>query len=48
VEILQKKSHVSVEDRSVLFIVLQIGAMVGIDFKTHHRPLRFARSAQKS
>ena len=33
--------HVAVEDLLLLFIYLEIGAMVGIYFKTNHMPVRF-------
>jgi phosphate starvation-inducible membrane PsiE len=36
-----QKSHASVEDLLLLFIYLEIGAMVGIYFKTNHMPVRF-------
>ena len=35
------KPHASVEDLLLLFIYLEIGAMVGIYFKTAHLPVRF-------
>jgi phosphate starvation-inducible membrane PsiE len=35
------KGHASVEDLLLLFIFLEIGAMVGVYFKTNHMPLRF-------
>jgi len=35
------KGHASVEDLLLLFIYLEIGAMVGIYFKTNHMPVRF-------
>jgi protein PsiE len=35
------KSHAGVEDLLLLFIYLEIGAMVGIYFKTNHMPVRF-------
>lgn len=41
VEIMQKKPHASLEDLLLLFIFLEIGAMVGIYFKTNHMPVRF-------
>ncbi len=41
VEMLQKKSHATVEDLLLLFIFLEIGAMVGVYFKTNHMPVRF-------
>jgi protein PsiE len=36
-----KKSHATIEDLLLLFIYLEIGAMVGIYFKTNHMPVRF-------
>jgi hypothetical protein len=36
-----KKAHASIEDLLLLFIYLEIGAMVGIYFKTNHMPVRF-------
>lgn len=33
--------HASVEDVLLLFIYLELGAMVGIYFKTRHMPVRF-------
>jgi phosphate starvation-inducible membrane PsiE len=41
VEIVHTKHHASVEDLLLHFIYLGIGAMVGIDFKTNHMPVRF-------
>jgi protein PsiE len=38
--ILQKESS-SIQDLLLLFIYLEIGAMVGIYFKTNHMPVRF-------
>lgn len=35
------KGHVGVEDLLLLFIYLEIGAMVGIYFQTNHMPVRF-------
>jgi len=35
------KGHASVEDILLLFIYLELGAMVGIYFKTNHMPVRF-------
>ena len=35
------KGHVSVEDILLLFIYLELGAMVGIYFKTNRMPVRF-------
>ncbi|MCP5084751.1 MAG: hypothetical protein GY948_23945 [Alphaproteobacteria bacterium] len=36
-----EKGTASVEDLLLLFIYLEIGAMVGIYFKTNHMPVRF-------
>ena len=35
------KGHASIEDILLLFIYLELGAMVGIYFKTNHMPVRF-------
>jgi phosphate starvation-inducible membrane PsiE len=35
------KTHASIEDILLLFIYLELGAMVGIYFKTNHMPVRF-------
>jgi len=35
------KGSVSIEDLLLLFIYLEIGAMVGIYFRTNHMPVRF-------
>ena len=35
------KGHASVDDILLLFIYLELGAMVGIYFKTNHLPIRF-------
>jgi phosphate starvation-inducible membrane PsiE len=35
------KGGVSVDDILLLFIYLELGAMVGIYFKTNHMPIRF-------
>jgi len=35
------KGHASIEDILLLFIYLELGAMVGIYFKTNHMPIRF-------
>jgi len=35
------KSHAAIEDILLLFIYLELGAMVGIYFKTNHMPVRF-------
>jgi phosphate starvation-inducible membrane PsiE len=40
-DLVLKKHHASVEDLLLLFIYLEIGAMVGIYFKTNHMPVRF-------
>ena len=34
-------SHASIDDILLLFIYLELGAMVGIYFKTNHMPVRF-------
>lgn len=36
-----EKSHAGIEDLLLLFIYLEIGAMVGIYFKTNRMPVRF-------
>lgn len=36
-----KKHHASIQDLLLMFIYLEIGAMVGIYFKTNHMPVRF-------
>ena len=36
-----EKHHASVSDLLLMFIYLEIGAMVGIYFKTNHMPVRF-------
>lgn len=36
-----QKGHASVDDILLLFIYLELGAMVGIYFKTNHLPIRF-------
>ena len=36
-----QKHHASIQDLLLLFIYLEIGAMVGIYFKTNHMPVRF-------
>lgn len=36
-----EKGAASIEDLMLLFIYLEIGAMVGIYFKTNHMPVRF-------
>lgn len=35
------KTHASISDLLLLFIYLEIGAMVGIYFRTNHMPVRF-------
>lgn len=35
------KHHATIQDLLLLFIYLEIGAMVGIYFKTNHMPVRF-------
>jgi len=40
VELFQKH-HASVSDLLLMFIYVEIGAMVGIYFKTNHMPVRF-------
>ena len=35
------QGHASIEDILILFIYLELGAMVGIYFKTNHMPVRF-------
>ena len=35
------KGHASIEDILLLFIFLELGAMIGIYFKTNHMPVRF-------
>ena len=41
VEMFRKPPHASIDDLLLLFIFLEIGAMVGIYFKTNHMPVRF-------
>lgn len=36
-----EKKHATVEDILLLFIYLELGAMVGIYFRTNHMPVRF-------
>jgi phosphate starvation-inducible membrane PsiE len=36
-----QKHHATVGDLLLMFIYLEIGAMVGIYFKTNHMPVRF-------
>jgi phosphate starvation-inducible membrane PsiE len=38
---MMRKGSASIEDLLLLFIYLEIGAMVGIYFKTNHMPVRF-------
>jgi phosphate starvation-inducible membrane PsiE len=38
---MMSKGHASIEDILLLFIYLELGAMVGIYFKTNHMPVRF-------
>ena len=40
-DIFLNKRHASIQDLLLLFIFLEIGAMVGIYFKTNHMPIRF-------
>ncbi|MDX2203079.1 MAG: phosphate-starvation-inducible PsiE family protein [Hyphomicrobiaceae bacterium] len=40
-DLLQRKPFASIEDLLLLFIFLEVGAMVGIYFKTNHMPVRF-------
>ena len=35
------KGHATIHDILLLFIYLELGAMVGIYFKTNHMPVRF-------
>ena len=35
------KGHAAIDDILLLFIYLELGAMVGIYFKTNHMPIRF-------
>lgn len=41
IEILTVKQYASIDDILLLFIYLELGAMVGIYFKTNHMPVRF-------
>lgn len=41
VEILTVKQYATIDDILLLFIYLELGAMVGIYFKTNHMPVRF-------
>lgn len=36
-----EKHHANIQDLLLMFIYLEIGAMVGIYFKTNHMPVRF-------
>ena len=36
-----EQRHASIEDILLLFIYLELGAMVGVYFKTNHMPVRF-------
>jgi protein PsiE len=36
-----EKGHISIDDILLLFIYLELAAMVGIYFKTNHMPIRF-------
>ena len=40
-DILTLKQYASIDDILLLFIYLELGAMVGIYFKTNHMPVRF-------
>ena len=40
-EILTIKQYASIDDMLLVFIYLELGAMVGIYFKTNHMPVRF-------
>ena len=39
--VMAEQGHAKVEDILLLFIYLELGAMVGIYFKTNHMPVRF-------
>ncbi|NAR79987.1 phosphate-starvation-inducible protein PsiE [Acinetobacter haemolyticus] len=41
IEMLTVKQYASIDDILLLFIYLELGAMVGIYFKTNHMPVRF-------
>ena len=41
IEIFTVKKYASIDDILLLFIYLELGAMVGIYFKTNHMPVRF-------
>src|SRR4029079_14647539 len=36
-----EKGHTTIDDILLLFIYLELGAMIGICFKTNHMPVRF-------
>ncbi|MDN6857723.1 phosphate-starvation-inducible protein PsiE [Pseudomonas sp. CAN2814] len=38
---MMSKGHATIDDVLLLFIYLELGAMVGIYFKTNHMPVRF-------
>lgn len=40
-DIFTEKNYASIDDILLLFIYLELGAMVGIYFKTNHMPVRF-------
>lgn len=40
-DIFTEKKYASIDDILLLFIYLELGAMVGIYFKTNHMPVRF-------
>jgi protein PsiE len=39
--VMGNKGHATIDDILLLFIYLELGAMVGIYFKTNHMPVRF-------
>ena len=41
IDILTVKQYATIDDILLLFIYLELGAMVGIHFKTNHMPVRF-------
>ena len=41
IDILTVKQYATIDDILLLFIYLELGAMVGIYFKTNHMPVRF-------
>ena len=41
IEIFTVKPYASIDDSLLIFIYLELGAMVGIYFKTNHMPVRF-------